>query len=248
MKIFEGKVALVTGASRGIGKAVALKLGEAGAKIVVNYAKSEESALQVTEHIKNAAGEAIAIKCSVSNPEDVKDMFTEIEKSFGAVDILVNNAGITKDNLMIRMSDEDFSAVIDTNLKGAFYCMRYAVRSMMKKRYGKIINVTSVVGFTGNSGQINYVASKSGLYGMTKSAAREMGARGIRVNAVAPGFIKTDMTDVLSDEIKAAMIEQTPLKTLGCVDDVANAVYFLASPESDFITGQVIHVNGGMYL
>ena len=243
-----GKIALVTGASRGIGRAIALKLGEAGAKVAVNYSSSAEKALQVAEQIKNGAGDAITLKCSVNNPEDVKNMFAEIENTFGTVDILVNNAGITKDNLMIRMSDEDFSAVIDTNLKGAFYCMRHAVRGMMKKRYGKIINITSVVGFSGNPGQINYVASKSGLYGMTKTVAREMGARGIRVNAVAPGFIKTDMTDGFPEEVKAALIEQTPLKSLGNVDDVANAVFFLASPESDYITGQVIHVNGGMYL
>ncbi len=248
MKNLTGKVALVTGASRGIGSAVALKLGEAGARVAVNYSRSEKEALEVVEQIKDAGGEAIAVKGSVNNAEDVKNMFAETEKAFGVVDILVNNAGITKDNLMIRMSDEDFDAVIDTNLKGAFYCMRNAVRGMMKKRYGKVINITSVVGFMGNAGQINYVASKSGLYGMTKAAAREMGARGIRVNAVAPGFIKTDMTDVLPEEVKTALVDQTLLKSLGTVDDVANAVYFLASPESDYITGQVIHVNGGMYL
>ena len=248
MKNLTDKIALVTGASRGIGRAVAVKLGTAGAKIAVNYSKSEKEALDVVDEIKSFGGGAIAVQGSVNNPEDVKNIFAEVEKAFGVIDILVNNAGITKDNLMIRMSDEDFSAVIDTNLKGAFYCMRHAVKGMMKKRYGKIINITSVVGFTGNPGQINYVASKSGLYGMTKTAAREMGARGIRVNAVAPGFIKTDMTDVLPEEVKTALLDQTLFKSLGTADDVANAVYFLASPESDYITGQVIHVNGGLYL
>ena len=248
MKNLIDKVALVTGGGRGIGEAVAVKLGEAGARVVVNYSRSEERARAVTERIKAIGGSAVTIKCSVSSPKDVNIMFSEAEKVFGTVDVLVNNAGITKDNLMIRMSDEDFCEVIDTNLKGAFYCMRAASKGMMKKRYGKIINISSVVGFTGNPGQINYAASKSGLIGMTKTAAREMGARGIRVNAVAPGFIKTDMTNMLSEEIKNALIGQTPLKSLGDTEDVANAVYFLASPESDFITGQVIHVNGGLYL
>ena len=248
MKDLENKIALVTGAGRGIGKAIALRLGKAGAKVAVNYSKSEEEARKVTDSINAAGGIAVAIKCSVNVPEEVHYMFAEIEKVFGPADIVVNNAGITKDNLMVRMSDADFNAVIDTNLKGVFYCMRAAVKGMMKKRYGKIINIASVVAFTGNAGQINYVASKSGIVGMTKTAAKEMGARGIRVNAVAPGFIKTDMTERLSEEIKTALAGQTPLKYLGDADDVANAVYFLASPASDYITGQVIHVNGGLYL
>jgi 3-oxoacyl-[acyl-carrier protein] reductase len=248
MNELKDKVALVTGASRGIGRAIAIKLAAGGAKVAVNYTRSEKEALEVVHEIETAGGKAISVKAAVNNPDDVKAMFELVEKELGVVDILVNNAGITKDNLLIRMSDAEFDMVVDTNLKGAFYCMRAGVRGMMKKRYGKVINISSVVGFAGNAGQINYVATKSGLYGMTKAAAVEMGGRGIRVNAVAPGFIKSDMTDSLSDDIKSTILDQTLLKSLGEPEDIANAVYFLASPASDYITGQVIHVNGGMYL
>lgn len=248
MSELKDKIALVTGASRGIGRAIAIKLASGGAKVAVNYTRSEKEAHEVVKEIQALGGEAIAVKAAVNNSDEVKAMFETVEKELGIVDILVNNAGITKDNLMIRMSDAEFDVVLDTNLKGAFYCMRTGVRGMMKKRYGKVINISSVVGFAGNAGQINYVATKSGLYGMTKAAAVEMGGRGIRVNAVAPGFIKSDMTDSLSDDIKNAILDETLLKSLGEPEDIANAVYFLASPASDYITGQVIHVNGGMYL
>ncbi|MDR2884294.1 MAG: 3-oxoacyl-[acyl-carrier-protein] reductase [Deferribacteraceae bacterium] len=248
MKKLQDKVALVTGASRGIGRAIAIKLAAAGAKVAVNYARSEKEALEVVAEIEAAGGVAMAIKASVGSSDEVKAMFEAVEKTLGVPDILVNNAGITKDNLLIRMNDDDFDAVIDTNLNGAFYCMRAAAKGMMKKRYGKIINISSVVGFSGNAGQVNYVASKAGLHGMTKTVAAEMGGRGIRVNSVAPGFIKSEMTDSLSDDIKNGILNQTLLKSLGTVDDIAAAVYFLASPDSDYVTGQVLHVNGGMYL
>ncbi|MDR2869722.1 MAG: 3-oxoacyl-[acyl-carrier-protein] reductase [Deferribacteraceae bacterium] len=247
-KDLKDKVALVTGASRGIGKAIAFKLAAHGAKVIVNYARSSHEADEVVAKIKADGGDAIAMQAKVNDPEAVKAMFDSIEKAFGAVDILVNNAGITKDQLLMRMSDEDFDTVIDTNLKGTFYCTRQAVRPMMKKKYGKIINLSSVVGFAGNAGQLNYIASKAGIHGMTKAVATEMGAKGIRVNTVAPGFVQTEMTDVLDETIKKSMVDKTLLKTFGTVDDVANAVYFLASPMADYITGQVIHVNGGMYL
>ena len=217
----EGKVALVTGASRGIGRASAILLGKHGAKVAVNYASSEAEAAEVVNIIKNSGGEAIAVKANVADSSQVKEMFEYVEKTFSStVDILVNNAGITKDNLLMRMSNEEFDKVIDINLKGAFYCMRQATKGMMKKRYGKIINMSSVVGFAGNPGQINYVASKAGIHGMTKTMAQELGTRGVRVNSIAPGFIATDMTDKLSDDMKKIMEAQTSLKSLGTVDDI----------------------------
>lgn len=241
-------VALVTGASRGIGREIAIELGRNGAKVAVNYSSSDKGARETAELIKSNGGTAEIFKASVNNEEEVTQMFSEIEKKLGTVDILVNNAGITKDNLLLRMKTEEWDEVIDVNLKGAFLCTRAAIKGMMKKRYGKIINISSVVGFSGNAGQFNYSATKAGLTGMTKSAALELSARGIRVNAVAPGFIETDMTASLSDEIKKTYIEKIPLKSLGKPEDVAAAVLFLAGPQSDYITGQTIHVNGGMYL
>lgn len=246
--LLKDKVALITGASRGIGKAIAFHMASKGVKVAVNYANSAKEAEEVVAKIKADGGSAFAIQARVDNSEAVKAMFSAVEKELGSVDILVNNAGITKDNLLIRMTDEQFDEVINTNLKGAFYCTREAAKIMMKKKYGKIINMSSIVGFMGNFGQANYIASKSGIHGLTKSAAFELGGRGIRVNTVAPGFIQTEMTDVLKDDIKGKMQEKILLKSFGTVDDIANAVYFLASPESDYITGQVIHVNGGMYL
>lgn len=241
-------VALVTGASRGIGREIAIELGRNGAKVAVNYSSSDKGARETAELIKSNGGTAEIFKASVNNEEEVTQMFSEIEEKLGIVDILVNNAGITKDNLLLRMKTEEWDEVIDVNLKGAFLCTRAAIKGMMKKRYGKIINISSVVGFSGNAGQFNYSATKAGLTGMTKSAALELSARGIRVNAVAPGFIETDMTASLSDEIKKTYIEKIPLKSLGKPEDVAAAVLFLAGPQSDYITGQTIHVNGGMYL
>lgn len=241
-------VALVTGASRGIGREIAIELGRNGAKVAVNYSSSDKGARETAELIKSNGGTAEIFKASVNNEEEVTQMFSEIEEKLGIVDILVNNAGITKDNLLLRMKTEEWDEVIDVNLKGAFLCTRAAIKGMMKKRYGKIINISSVVGFSGNAGQFNYSATKAGLTGMTKSAALELSARGIRVNDVAPGFIETDMTASLSDEIKKTYIEKIPLKSLGKPEDVAAAVLFLAGPQSDYITGQTIHVNGGMYL
>lgn len=246
--MLKGKVALVTGASRGIGKAIALALAENGAAVAVNYSSSEASALEVAEIIRKNGGRAEIFKARVNVESEVEEMFTAVEKSLGPVDILVNNAGITKDNLLMRMKTEEWDSVIDVNLKGAFLCTRRAVKGMMKNRYGKIINISSVVGFTGNAGQFNYSATKAGIIGMTKSAALECASRGIRVNAVAPGFIETDMTASLSDDVKAAYMEKIPLKSLGKPEDIANAVVYLASPLSDYMTGQTLHLNGGMYL
>ncbi len=246
--MLKDKVALVTGASRGIGKAIALALAENGAAVAVNYSSSEASAVEVAELIRKNGGKAEIFKARVNVEAEVEEMFSSVEKSLGHVDILVNNAGITKDNLLMRMKTEEWDSVIDVNLKGAFLCTRRAVKGMMKNRYGKIINISSVVGFAGNAGQFNYSATKAGVIGMTKSAALECASRGIRVNAIAPGFIETDMTSSLSDDVKAAYMEKIPLKSLGKPEDIANAVIYLASPLSDYMTGQTLHLNGGMYL
>lgn len=246
--MLKDKVALVTGASRGIGKAIALALAENGAAVAVNYSSSEASAVEVAELIRKNGGKAEIFKAKVNVETEVEEMFSAVEKSLGPVDILVNNAGITKDNLIMRMKTEEWDSVIDVNLKGTFLCTRRAVKGMMKNRYGKIINISSVVGFAGNAGQFNYSATKAGIIGMTKSAALECASRGIRVNAVAPGFIETDMTALLSDDVKAAYMEKIPLKSLGKPEDIANAVVYLASPLSDYMTGQTLHLNGGMYL
>ena len=246
--MLKGKVALVTGASRGIGKAIALGLAENGAAVAVNYSSSESSALEVAEIIRKNGSKAEIFKARVNEEAEVEEMFSAVEKKLGPVDILVNNAGITKDNLLMRMKTEEWDMVIDVNLKGAFLCTRRALKGMMKNRYGKIINISSVVGFSGNAGQFNYSATKAGVIGMTKSAALECASRGIRVNAVAPGFIETDMTASISDDMKAAYMEKIPLKSLGKPEDIANAVIYLASPLSDYMTGQTLHLNGGMYL
>lgn len=246
--MLKGKVALVTGASRGIGRAIALALAENGAAVAVNYSSSESSALEVAELIRKNGGKAEIFKAGINIETEVEEMFSAIEKSLGPVDILVNNAGITKDNLLMRMKTDEWDSVIDVNLKGTFLCTRRAVKGMMKNRYGKIINISSVVGFTGNAGQFNYSATKAGVIGMTKTAALEFASRGIRVNAVAPGFIETDMTASLPDDVKTAYMEKIPLKSLGRPEDIANAVVYLASPLSDYMTGQTLHLNGGMYL
>lgn len=246
--MLKDKVALVTGASRGIGKAIAIALAHQGAKVAINYSSSDDAAIEVCEIIRKNGGTAEIFKAKVNVEEEVDSMFAAIEEKLGSVDILVNNAGITKDNLLMRMKTEEWDNVIDVNLKGAFLCTRRVLKGMMKARYGKIINISSVVGFSGNAGQFNYSATKAGIIGMTKSAALELGSRGIRVNAVAPGFIETDMTAVLTDEVKAAYMEKIPLKALGKVEDIANAVVYLASPLSDYMTGQTLHLNGGLYL
>lgn len=242
------KVALVTGASRGIGKEIALELARKGANVGISYVSNPEKANEVIEEISSYGVKAVAVKANVSREEEVLEMIKTIEEELGTIDILVNNAGVTKDNLLIRMKEEDWDEVMNVNLKGTFLCTKAVSRAMMKKKYGKIINITSVVGVMGNAGQGNYSASKAGVIGFTKSMAKELASRGIRVNAIAPGFIQTDMTDVLKDEVKTAMLNAIPLNSFGNPKDIANLVVFLASNSSDYITGQVINVDGGMYM
>lgn len=241
-----GKIALVTGASRGIGRQIALTLAGYGAAVIVNYNGSAEKAEAVVKEIIDNGGAAEAVQCSVSDYDSAKELIDGIVKKYGRLDILVNNAGITRDNLIMKMSEEDFDAVLSTNLKGAFNCIKHVSRQMIKQRSGRIINISSVSGVIGNAGQANYCASKAGVIGLTKSVARELGSRGITVNAVAPGFIKTEMTDVLPDSVKEAMGEQIPLKRFGETTDVAETTAFLASDKAAYITGQVISVDGGM--
>ncbi|WP_103105904.1 3-oxoacyl-[acyl-carrier-protein] reductase [Brevibacillus reuszeri] len=243
-----GKTALVTGASRGIGRAIALKLAEAGANVVVNYAGSEAAAGETVALIKEMGRDAIAVRANVSSTEDVNEMFKAALEHFGTIDILVNNAGITRDNLLMRMKEDEWDDVIATNLKGVFNCVKAATRPMMKQRSGKIINITSVVGVLGNAGQANYVAAKAGVIGLTKTAARELASRGITVNAVAPGFIDTEMTAVLPEDVKAGLVGQIPLARLGQTEDIASVVLFLASDAANYMTGQTLHVDGGMYM
>ncbi|EMR07550.1 3-oxoacyl-[acyl-carrier-protein] reductase FabG [Bhargavaea cecembensis DSE10] len=243
-----GKSAIVTGASRGIGRAIAIALAKEGAKVAVNYAGSEDKAAETVRMIEDAGGEAFAVRASVSSQEDVKQLVDETMERFGSVDILVNNAGITKDNLLMRMKEEEWDDVLSTNLKGVFLCTKAVARPMMKKRSGTIVNLASVVGVAGNAGQANYVAAKAGVIGLTKTAAKELAARGIRVNAVAPGFITTDMTDKLPEDVKEAMQAQIPLGNLGDPEHVARAVVFLASEDAGYITGQTLHVDGGMVM
>lgn len=246
--MFKDRVAIVTGAARGIGKGVALRLASQGATVVVNYAGSEAAANEVVETIKNNGGEAYAYKCNVADYAAVEQMVADVVEKYGHIDILVNNAGITKDNLILKMTEQDFEDVINVNLKGAFNGIKAVTKQMMKQRYGRIINMSSVVGAMGNAGQANYCASKAGVIGLTMSAARELASRNITVNAVAPGFIDTDMTKVLPDAVKDALLAQIPAKKLGSTDDIANAVEFLAKEDSAYITGQVIHVNGGLMM
>lgn len=240
------KIALVTGAGRGIGRQIALKLAEQGITVIVNYNGSEEAAESVVNKITESGGRAKAIKCNVSDYKETEEMIASIVKEFGRLDILVNNAGITADNLMVRMTEEDFDKVININLKGAFNTIKHVNRQMIKQRYGRIVNISSVVGVTGNAGQANYAASKAGIIGLTKSAARELASRNVTVNAVAPGFIQTEMTDKLPENVKEQMQSQIPLKRLGTTEDIAAAVSFLISEDASYITGQVIEVNGGM--
>lgn len=242
------KAALVTGASRGIGRAIALALAKKGYVVAVNYGGSQAAAEDVKAEIEAAGGRAIVIQGDVSKAEDVDKVFAEIKKEFGRLDVLVNNAGITRDSLMLRLKEENWDAVINTDLKSGFLTMKAAAPIMMKQKKGAIVNIASVVGIMGNIGQINYSAAKAGVIGMTKTAARELAARGVRVNAVAPGFIATSMTDVIPEKIKEGMIHSIPLGRMGLAEDVANAVCFLASDEASYITGQVLKVDGGMVM
>lgn len=242
------KSALVTGASRGIGRSIALQLAEEGYNVAVNYAGSKEKAEAVVEEIKAKGVDSFAIQANVADADEVKAMIKEVVSQFGSLDVLVNNAGITRDNLLMRMKEQEWDDVIDTNLKGVFNCIQKATPQMLRQRSGAIINLSSVVGAVGNPGQANYVATKAGVIGLTKSAARELASRGITVNAVAPGVIVSDMTDALSDELKEQMLTQIPLARFGQDTDIANTVAFLASDKAKYITGQTIHVNGGMYM
>lgn len=245
--ILEGQVALVTGASRGIGRAIALKLAAEGA-FVIATATSESGAIATVETITAQNGTGRAAKLDVVSAAEVEALIKSIIADHGRLDILVNNAGITKDGLLMRMKEDDWDAVLDTNLKGAFLCTREASKIMTKARYGRIVNISSVVGEMGNAGQANYCASKAGMFGMTKSAARELAKRNVTVNAVAPGFIETDMTAELPEKVRESLMQQIPLERLGSADDIANAVLFLVSPFSSYITGHVLSVNGGMYM
>lgn len=248
MSNVEGKVALVTGASRGIGRSIALALASAGADVVVNYAGSETAAKETAEAIEAMGRRAITVQANVGKSDEAEQLVKTALEQFGRIDILVNNAGITRDNLIMRMKEEEFDQVIETNLKGVFNCLKSVTRPMMKQRSGRIINISSVVGVMGNPGQSNYVAAKAGVIGLTKASARELASRGITVNCVAPGFIETEMTDVLPEETRAELMKSIPLARLGAPEDVAKAVLFLASDDANYMTGQTLHVDGGMYM
>lgn len=244
----EGKNAIVTGASRGIGREIALELARQGANVAVNYAGSEQRAAEVVNEIKALGREAFAVQADVADGDSVTAMMKQVVDQFGSLDILVNNAGITRDNLLMRMKEDDWDAVINTNLKGVFLCTKAVTRQMMKQRNGRIVNISSIVGVSGNPGQANYVAAKAGVIGLTKTSAKELASRGITVNAVAPGFITTDMTDKLTEDLKSEMLKQIPLARLGDPQDIAKVVVFLASEDSRYITGQTLHVDGGMVM
>lgn len=243
---FGGKVAVVTGSSRGIGRAIALKLASAGARLVVNYRADEPAALEVVEQIKAGGGEAIAVQADVSQVAEAEALIEATKKAFGRVDILVNNAGTTRDTLLMRMTEEEWDLVINTNLKGTFNCIKAVSRQMMRQRYGRIVNITSVAGIAGNAGQANYASAKAGIIGLTKTVAKELGSRGITCNAVAPGLVPTDLTASLPQNLCDLAIERTPLGRIGSPDDMAAAVAFLASDDANFITGQVLAVDGGL--
>jgi 3-oxoacyl-[acyl-carrier protein] reductase len=247
MRRLEGKVALVTGGSRGIGRVIALRLSAEGAKVVVN-ATTKAGAEKTAEEIRQSGGEAIGLEANIADAKQVEALIKQTVDQFGGLHVLVNNAGITRDNLVMRMSDEEWNQVIATNLTGTFHCIRAASKVMMKQRSGKIVNLTSVVALVGNKGQANYCAAKAGIIGLTKSVARELASRNIQINAVAPGFITTDMTAALPEAAKTAMLQSIPLERMGTPGDVAGVVTFLASSEADYITGQVFNVDGGMVM
>ena len=246
--LLDGKTALVTGASRGIGRAIALRLAAEGARVAINYAGNVKAAEEVKAAIEAAGGTAILCQADIADSAAVEAMVANVVKEFGTIDILVNNAGITRDTLLMRMKDEDFAKVLDTNLKGVFYCTKAVSKLMMKKRSGRIVNMASVVGLVGNAGQTNYAAAKAGVIGFSKSAAKELASRGITVNVVAPGFIGTDMTAGLPESVKEKMLTDIPLGRMGEPEDVASAVLFLASDQASYITGQVVNVDGGMVM
>lgn len=248
MLMLEGKVAVVTGASGGIGRAIAVAFGKAGASVAVHYNGNEAKAAAVKAEIEEAGGKAEIFRCNVADFDACSEFIKNVVKTFGKIDILVNNAGITRDGLIMGMSEDDFDAVLDTNLKGSFNCIRFASRQMMRKKYGRIINITSVSGVAGNAGQANYSASKAGLIGLTKSVAKELASRNITANAIAPGFVKTEMTDVLPDDVKETAMKQIPLARFAEPVDIANAAVFLASDMASYITGQVLLVDGGMVM
>ncbi len=244
----DDKIALVTGGSRGIGRAICIHLAAHGATVGINYVSNATAAEETLSCIKQFGGNAFCVGFDVADHESVQKAVKEMTSEYGGIDILVNNAGITRDGLMARMKDADWDMVMETNLKGAFTCSKAVMRSMMKKRWGRIINISSVIGFLGNGGQVNYAAAKAGLVGLTKSMARELASRNVTVNCVAPGYIVTDMTRELAEDIQNMIKAQIPLGTLGEPDDVASAVGYLASQESGYMTGQTLHVNGGMYM
>ncbi len=246
MRALQGKVAIVTGASRGLGRAIAIKLASLGAKVVVNYRSNTSAAEEVLSLIREVGGEAIPVQADVSIFDDAQRLVKSTLEHFGRLDILVNNAGTTRDGLLVRMSEEDWDIVIDTNLKGAFNCTKAAQRRMLKQRYGRIVNITSVAGLAGNAGQTNYVAAKAGLIGFTKALAKEVGSRNITVNAVAPGYIPTDLSASLPPDLIAKGLDMTPLGHPGTPEDIANAVAFLVSDDASYITGQVLSVDGGL--
>lgn len=242
----ENKVALVTGAARGIGREIALTLAADGYFVVVNYNGSKERAEEVVNTMKEQGGDGVSYQCNVADYSATEAMMKDIIKNYGGIHVLVNNAGITRDNLIMKMSEEDFDKVIDTNLKGCFNTIRHVARQMLKQKQGKIVNIASVSGVLGNAGQANYASSKAGIIGLTKTMARELASRGINVNAVAPGFVDTEMTEVLADSVKEAVTEQIPFKRFGTTKEIADVVGFLASDKGSYITGQVICVDGGM--
>ena len=246
--MLEGKVAVVTGASRGIGKAVAIKLASMNAAVIVNYAGSKDKAENVVREIEELGGRAEAIRCDVSDFNQCKEFIEDVQKRYGRIDILVNNAGITRDGLAMAMKEEDFDAVIATNLKGTFNCIRFVSRIMMKQKSGKIINMSSVSGVAGNAGQVNYSAAKAGVIGITKSMARELASRNVNVNAIAPGFIETDMTNALPEKVREQAVAQIPLGRFGKAQEVAELAAFLAGDTSNYITGQIFHIDGGMVM